>query len=158
VAAREAVGGAASVVHYDLEVPDFTSEPLAVSGLVLTTKAAGETATTKVDAALQARLPTPPTVVRTFAPGEVLTAYAEIYDNVTQSPHRLDVVTTIKPANSDGNVFSQSSEAAAATSIPYLVEVPLKGLAPGAYVLRVEVRSRLGSGPGVSRDVPFRVF
>jgi len=76
--------------------------------------------------------------VRTFAPGEVLTAYAEIYDNVTQSPHRLDVVTTIKPANSDGNVFSQSSEAAAAQSIPYLVEVPLKGLAPGAYVLRVE--------------------
>jgi len=157
VAAREAGGGAASVVHYDLEVPDFNSEPLAVSGLVLTTKAAGETATTKADAALQARLPTPPTVVRTFAPGEVLTAYAEIYDNVTQSPHRLDVVTTIKPANSDGNVFSQSSEAAAAQSIPYLVEVPLKGLAPGAYVLRVEVRSRLGNGPGVFRDVPLTI-
>ena len=95
--------------------------------------------------------------MRTFAPGEVLTAYAEIYDNVTQSPHRLDVVTTIKPANSDGNVFSQSSEAPAAQSIPYLVEVPLKGLAPGAYVLRVEVRSRLGNGPGVFREVPLTI-
>jgi hypothetical protein len=157
VAAREAVGGAASVVHYDLEVPDFNSEPLAVSGLVLTTKAAGETATTKADAALQARLPTPPTVARAFAPDEVLTAYAEIYDNVTQSPHRLDVITTIKPTASDGNVFSHSSEAPAAQSIPYLVDVPLKGLAPGAYVLRVEVRSRLGNGPGVSREVPFSI-
>lgn len=157
VAAREAGGGAASVVHYDLEVPDFNSEPLAVSGLVLTTKSAGETATTRADAPLQARLPTPPTVVRTFGPGEVLTVYAEIYDNVTQSPHRLDMVTTLKPANSDGNVFSHSSEAPAAQSIPYLVEVPLKGLAPGAYVLRIDVRSRLGNGPGVSREVPLTI-
>jgi hypothetical protein len=67
------------------------------------------------------------------------------------------VVTTIKPVNTDSNVFSHSSEAAAAQSIPYLVDVPLKGLAPGAYVLRVEARSRLGNGPGVSREVPFTI-
>jgi VWFA-related protein len=158
VAARESGSGAASVAHYDLEVPDFNREPLAVSGLVLTTTSAGETATTRADAALQARLPTPPTVARTFAPGEVLMVYAEIYDNVTDSPHRLDMVTTIRPANSDGDVFSHSSEApASAQSIPYLVEAPLKGLAPGAYVLRVDVRSRLGNGPGVSREIPFTI-
>ena len=111
-----------------------------------------------MDAPLQARLSTPPTVARTFATGEVLTAYAEIYDNVTQTPHRLDIVTTIMPANSDSKVFSHASDAPASTqSIPYLVDVPLKGLAPGAYVLRVDVRSRLGNGPGVSREVPFTI-
>jgi VWFA-related protein len=158
VAAREAGGGAASVVHYDLEVPNFSSAPLAVSGLVITSTSAGAAATTRADAQLQARLPAPPTAARSFAPGDVLTAYAEIYDNVTQSPHRLDIVTTIKPANSDSKVFSHSSEAPASTqSIPYLVEVPLKGLAPGAYVLRIDIQSRLGSGPGVSREVPFTI-
>jgi hypothetical protein len=55
-------------------------------------------------------------------------------------------------------VFSHSSEApASAQSIPYLVDAPLKGLAAGAYVLRVSVRSRLGNGPGVSREVPFTI-
>ena len=57
VASREAGAGRASVVDYDLEVPDFTKEPLAISGLILTTASAGETATPRGDAALRAVLP-----------------------------------------------------------------------------------------------------
>lgn len=158
VAARETGGGAASVVHYDLDVPDFTNEPLAISGLVLTTTSAGEMATTRPDGPLQAVLPMPPTAARTFARGEVMTVYAEVYDNVKQPPHGLDIVTTVQRVNGDGKVFSHSSEVAVSgQTIPYRAEVPLAGLPAGAYVLRVDVRSRLGTGSGVNREVPFAI-
>jgi VWFA-related protein len=161
VAAREAGAGAASVVHYDLEVPDFNKEQLAMSGLVLTTASAMEAATPRGDVPLRKILQTPPTAARTFVSDDVMSVYAEIYENVLQMAHGLDIVTTVQAA--DGrNVFSSHSEhsSEASTSgqtIPYEVEVPLKGLAAGAYVLRVEARSRLGNGPTAVREVPFGI-
>jgi VWFA-related protein len=161
VAARETGGGAASVVHYDLEVPDFTNEPIAISGLVLTTTSAGEMATTRPDGPLQAVLPMPPTAARTFARGEVMTVYAEVYDNVKQPPHGLDIVTTVRGVNGQ-TVFSSHTErssppSTAGQTFPYKVEVPLKPLPAGAYILRVEVQSRLGNGPSVFHEIPFAI-
>ena len=159
VAAREAGAGAAGVVHYDLEVPDFSKERLAMSGLVLTTSSAGETATPRGDKTLQAILPAPPTAARTFVPGDVVDVYAEIYDNALQTAEGLDITTTVQAVNGQ-TVFSSHREHSneASTSgqaFPYGLEVPLKGLTAGAYVLRVEVRSRLSNGPTVFREVPF---
>ncbi len=161
VAARETGGGAASVVHYDLDVPDFTSEALALSGLVLTTTSAGEMATTRPDGPLQAVLPTPPTAVRTFARAEVMTVYAEVYDNLKLSPHGLDITTTVRAANGE-TVFSSHTDRSSAPStagqiVPHRVEIPLKALSAGAYILRVEVQSRLGDGPSVFHEIPFTV-
>jgi VWFA-related protein len=161
VAARESGAGAASVVHYDVEVPDFSKEPLAMSGLVVTTSSAGDTATPRGDVRLQAVLPTPPTAARTFASSDVVSVYAEIYDNVLQTAHGLDITTTVQAVNGQ-NVFSSHREHSSAAStagqtVPYGVEVPLKGLAPGAYVLRVEARSRLSDGPAVSHEIPFSI-
>ena len=39
----------------------------------------------------------------------------------------------------------------------YTTRIPLKGLSPGLYVLKVEARSRLGKGATASREVQFRV-
>ena len=39
----------------------------------------------------------------------------------------------------------------------YTTRVPLKGLSPGIYVLKVEARSRLGAGPTADRQVQFRI-
>jgi hypothetical protein len=100
----------------------------------------------------------PPTAARVFASGEVMTVYAEVYDNVKQPPHGLDIVTTVRRVNGEAKVFSRSSEVAASKqTLPYRAEVPLTDLPPGAYVLRVEVRSRLGNGSGVNREVPFAI-
>ena len=125
-----------------------------MSGLVLTTSSAGETATPRGDALLQAILPTPPTAARTFVPGDVVDVYAEIYDNVLQTPEGLDITTTIQTMNGQ-IVFSSHREhlsqaSASGQAFPYGLEVPLKGLAAGAYVLRVEVRS-----PSEQLDQPF---
>src|SRR5207247_3607851 len=139
----------ASVVQYDLDVTDFTKEPLAISGLILTTASAGEAATPRGDAALRAVLPTPPTAVRTFTSRDVIVVFAEIYGGPQQAAQTLDITTTIRSANG-ADVFSahaeRSVEASTTTgkTYPYTTEVPLKNLAPGAYVLRVEARSRLG--------------
>ena len=54
--------------------------------------------------------------------------------------------------------FSRSSEAASSRQkIPYRADVPLTGLPEGAYILRVDVRSRLGSAPSVVREIPFTI-
>ena len=39
----------------------------------------------------------------------------------------------------------------------YAARLPLKGLAPGPYVLTVSARSRLGDKPSVERQVQFTV-
>jgi VWFA-related protein len=161
VAAREAGGGAASVVHYDLEVPDFSKEQLAMSGLVLTASSAGQMATPRGDAVLRAILPTPPTAARTFASGEVIDVYAEIYDNILQVAHGFDITTTVQAANGSTAFSSHAQHSSEASTtgqtFPYSVEVPLKGLAAGSYLLRVEVRSRLGNAAVVFHEVPFAI-
>src|SRR5207244_372631 len=161
VASREAGAGRASVVHYDLDVPDFTKEPLAISGLILTTASAGEAATPRGDAALRAVLPTPPTAVRTFTSRDVIVVFAEIYGGPQQAAQTLDITTTIRSANG-ADVFSAHAERSveASTSVrtyPYGAEVPLKNLEPCVYVLRVEDRSHLGYGLTVFHVLPFEL-
>ncbi len=160
VAATETGGGAASVVHADLEVPDFSRQPLSMSGLLLTTASAADMATPRGDAALQRILPAPPTATRTFSPGEVLAVYAEIYENISNNAHVVDVTTSVNDATG-AVVFSSHEErrgvGQSPTTLVYGAEVPLKALGAGAYTLRVEARSRLGEVPAVLREIPFRV-
>jgi VWFA-related protein len=160
VAARETGGGAASVVHYDVDIPDFSKDALAMSGLILTTASAGETATPRVDSILRSILPAPPTAARTFTAADTLDVYAEIYDNVPQS-HTLDIETRVRPA-SGADVFSSHRDFSSETStsgrtFPFGVEIPLRGIPAGSYILRVEARSRLAGTPPVVREIPFTV-
>jgi VWFA-related protein len=159
IAAHESSGGAASVVHYDLVIPDYSKDRLGMTGLVLTMPSAVQMATPRADAALQQILPTPPTAERAFHASDTLNVYAEIYDNAPQPARELDIVTTVTTTVGPP-VFSShtlpSIAETASVKFPYVVQVPLKSFAPGAYVLRVEVRSRV-SGASVLRQVPFVV-
>ena len=77
VAGGPTVGTAGSVT-YDLDIPSFTKEPLAMSGVALTSSTAEETVTVWPSAArpLDTRLPSPITVAREFWPEEIVTLYA----------------------------------------------------------------------------------
>lgn len=164
IAAAEANGKRQGVVHYDLEVPDFSAEPLTMSGILVSSSLAGQTPTIAGggnDDLLKA-LPGPPTVSREFRSSEELAILAEVYDNETKTPHRVDITTSLR--SDDGREVYKHADEHASSEIGgrgggygHTARVPLKGLSPGLYVLKVEARSRLAKGATVSREVQFRV-
>jgi hypothetical protein len=135
-----------------------------MSGVVLSSSLAGLTPTIPgagTDDLMKA-LPGPPTVSREFRAGEELAVLAEVYDNETRTAHRVDITTSLR--SDDGReVFKHDDEHASSEigggrgGYGHLARVPLKGLSPGLYVLKVEARSRLGKGFTVSREVQLRV-
>jgi VWFA-related protein len=161
VAAREG-GGRAGSVHYDLLVPDFAKEPTAMSGLVLTSVAAGGVPTAGAIAELGNALPAPPTTARVFTGDDELAVLAEIYDNQGALPHAMDITATLK-ADGRVSVFTNTERRAskelggAKGGYGYTARIPLTDLAPGLYVLRVEAKSSLGGTAAVAREVQIRI-
>ena len=160
-AAWDAGNESTGTVHYELEVPDFLNESLGMSGLVLTS--ASRVFTPRGDEVLKEVLPAPPTAKREFSPGDELALFVDIYDNVTKTPHGVNVTTTIR-ADDGGIVFQAEDErssdelAGARGSYGHGLRIPLdRNMAPGLYVLRVEARSRLGRDESSFRELLFRI-
>jgi len=106
-------------------------------------------------------LPAPPTPARVFPRNDTLAIFAEIYDNVAK-PHRVDITTTILA--DDGHEVKKAEDERKSDELHgrgggygYSTQIPLTGLTPGTYVLRVAARHTLGTGDPVSRDVAFTV-
>ena len=162
VAARETNNGMLGSVFTDLEVPDFSSEPLSMSGILLSSSGASLTPTPRMDEELKKLLPAPPTTTRGFATIESLFGYADVYDSL-QPAHSVDVSTTVTRV--DGTkVFTtteerKSSEFGGSKGGGYGVqfEVPLKDFEPGLYILKVEAKPRLNK-LAVSRELTFAVY
>jgi len=162
VAARESGAGHIGSVNYDLEVPDFSKEPLAMSGIVIASASGAQVMTAKADEELRTVLPAPATAMRQFSPNDTLAIFAEIYDNEAQTAHQVDITTTVltdegKTAFSTREERSSSELQGKKGGYGHTAQIPLKDLSPGLYVLKVEGKSRLGNQPAVAREVPFRV-
>jgi VWFA-related protein len=161
LAARDIGGGPAGSLFWDVEVPDFGDQPLTMSGLALTWSKAAASPTINDASTLKTVLPGPTTAVRTFAVGDELAVYAEVYDSDAAHAHSVDVTTTVH-ADFGTQVFSSTVERsskdlrAGRGGYPMLTRIPLTGVAPGRYVLTVEARSRLGGEP-VKRELEFQV-
>jgi hypothetical protein len=157
-AAHESGSGATGSVFYDLEVPDFSKAPLAISGLLLTSSAAAETPTARPDAILQTALPTPPTAERRFRSGETIATLFEVYGEAIGRAD-VDVVTTVR--GTDGRVRFRSEAKGSGGTAEHMsrlvVPVALTDLLPGPYVLAVEARQRSAPGRSTIREVPFEV-
>jgi VWFA-related protein len=152
----------AGSVVYDLDVPDYTKEPLAISGLALTSASSGLTPTARSKDPLAKMLPGPMTTYRDFVVGDELAMFAEVYDNSGKQPHKVDIEATLK-AEGGQTVFQtreerDSSELAGGPGgYGFAARVPLKDVAPGLYVLRVQGRSRVGDQPEAARETIIRV-
>jgi VWFA-related protein len=162
IAARETGGGRLGSVNYDLMVPDFTKEPLALSGIAIASASGLRTSTAKVDEQLKDVLPGPPVAFRVFPRGDELAIYAEVYDNEVKEPHVVDITTTV--VSEDGrNVFKTAEERASSElqgkpgGYGHQARIQTKDFAPGVYLLTVEAKSRAGNRPPVGRTVQFRV-
>lgn len=161
VAVREGNTRKAGMVTYDLEVPDFTKAPLTISSVALTSAMSGAAPTIRPKDPLEKLLPGPLTTYRDFPQIDELALFTEIYDNVKQ-PHKTEIVATVK-AEGGQSVFEtreehDSSELAGSPGgYGFQARVPLKDLAPGLYVLRVEATARVNDRPTVSQETVFRV-
>jgi VWFA-related protein len=162
VAARETGAGRSGSIHHTVEVPDFAKGPLALSGIVLTAASAARTPTARPDPDLKELLPGPPTTAREFRAGDILALFVEVYDNEPSRPHKVEITTTVRAA--DGRVVFKAEETRSSEELQgrrggygHTVQIPLRDLGAGLYVIRVEARSRLDEDTVVAREVPFRI-
>jgi VWFA-related protein len=160
VGAHESTGGTIATVPIDVEVPDYTKLPFALSGIALTSSRAANLVTANNDPELQAMFPAPPVATRTFGRDETLTSYAEVYDATTQA-HAITTTITVENGVTGQRVFqTEDRRVVQASSRPegqgIRTDIPLAGLAPGKYVLRVAASST-GNGRSAQREILFDV-
>jgi hypothetical protein len=165
VGARENNGGQVGTVFYDLDVPDFSKQPLTMSGIAVTSISASRIPTASPDQGVNEFkdvLPAPPTSSRDFSAGDQLAIFAEIYDNLGGAAHRVAITASVL-SDEGKTVFTRSDERrseelqGASGGYGYTTQIPLRGMAPGRYVLRVEAKSLAGKGESVKRELEFRV-
>jgi VWFA-related protein len=162
IGARESAGGRIGSVMYDLDVPDFTKGDLALGGLLLTSGAASRVPTASPDPDFKDILPASPATLREFPTGDELSLAVDVYDNRGSTPHRVEIRTTVT-ADNGTVVFSsrderRSEELKGATgTFGHVARVPLKDVAPGRYVLKVEAQSTLSNGGLAAREIEFTV-
>ena len=162
IGARETGNATVGTVLLDLDVPDFSKERLVMSGVVITSAGASAVPTARADEQFKDVLPAAPTTIREFARQDELATFVEVYDNETRTPHRVEIKTTVI-ADNGTVVFTTSEERRSEEIGPsgggygHTARIPLKGLAPGRFVLRTEARSTLANGPTATREVEFRV-
>ena len=133
-----------------------------MSGVALTSSTAEETVTVWPSAArpLDTRLPSPITVAREFWPEEVVTLYAEVYENGRRPAHTIDFKVDLRSAA--GRVMStftaqQPSSSGSEGSYSFTAPIRLEDVEPGSYVLHVAATSTAGSKATVTREIPIRV-
>lgn len=160
VAAQDSAKTRQGSAHLDIDVPDFTKDPIALSGIALAASA---------DASLYSWndpfggwLPGPPTALREFPASTEMVAYVEVYDNQPTPPHRLDITTKVRA--DDGHVVFNNSEERTSEDLHgtpgafgYTVRIQMAGWAPGLYVLSIDAKSRIGNAEPISRVIQFKV-
>lgn len=161
VGAREAGSGAVGSVVLDVEVPDFAEGPLAMSGVVVTSSDAAAIPTARLDEALKDVLPGPATTSRAFRRGADLTLYAEVYDHL-RTAHKIEIVTSL--TRDDGTVAYSHSDTRSSDELKargdgfgHVRTIPLRGIEPGRYVLRVEGRALVSGASPVARELEIEV-
>jgi VWFA-related protein len=165
VGARESGGGRVGTVILDLDAPDFTKGPLSLSGIAITSAAASRIPFASPDPSVNEFkdvLPAPPTALRDFPRTDLLSVFAEVYDNIGSTAHRVGI--TAEVLADDGKVVFTNSDERKSEELQgssggygYTTKIPLTGFAPGRYVLRISATPTVGNTPAVSREVEFRV-
>jgi VWFA-related protein len=158
-ASAGSVGAAGSVV-YDLQVPDFRQD-FALSGVALTSAQTRQTFTFMPHKQIDVGLPGPPTTVREFSRDDVVTLFAEAYEN-REKPHA--VTLTFEVRDETGKVHGRAVMERKAPAKPkgtsayvFSPTLTLEDVPPGRYSVHLTARSSLDSGKSETREIPFSV-
>ena len=156
-AGSESVAGG---VVYDFEVPDFRDD-FSLSGMTLTSVQTRETFTFSSHKQIDVTLPGPPTTVREFSRDDVLTLFAEGYEN-RRKPH--EITLTLQLRDESGRVIGTHEMDRKSVDKPkgpsvykFAPNLSLDEIPPGRYALRVDARSSLDRNKNVVREIPFTV-
>jgi VWFA-related protein len=160
VAARERGRGTSGSVIVDVVVPErasgLTLTPLVVSA----TRARRVPSANRDDRLVRALGGGPPTTNRTFTRDETLSVYAEVVDAGASVRRDVELVTIVRDARERAVVNSVRPNAAERVepgrTFPYAIDLPLRTLPPGRYLLRVEARAA-GAAEPVARELRFEV-
>jgi hypothetical protein len=162
VAAREANTKRAGSVVYDLDVPDYSKEKLAISGIALTSASSGLTPTARSRDPLAKMLPGPMTTYRDFPQNDEIALFAEIYDNLGKAAHKVEIEASLR--SEGGQAVFQTREARDSSELAggpggygFTARVPLKDVPPGLYVLRVNAVAQIGDRVETMRETVVRV-
>jgi hypothetical protein len=154
VAARHAQEGYVGSVHAFVDIPDFDAEPVTLSGVVLLDRRAP---TISPPEALAGVLDMPPTTRRDFTSADDIAALVRVYQRAPEQASRVTVSFRVLDGALKevvaGETVLQSAQFAANGSADARYVLPLRGLSPGSYVLRVETAGT----PAGQRDVRLTV-
>jgi VWFA-related protein len=164
VGIRESGAGEMGSVFHDVQIPDYRARGISMSGLLLTHEGARQEFSPQPDDQLPpGALPAPATTRRTFTRSDVLSVFAEIYDNGSSRDARRTEVT-LALVGDDGTAAFSSREtlgpvaASEGARIPIAKQIPLKDMRPGRYVLRAEARLLGGGANPVMRETTLTVM
>jgi VWFA-related protein len=150
VAARNMVTGKVGTRFEWIEAPEFKPNKLALSSLLLSERRARNAEAPALN------------VERRFARSSRLLLQLYLYNAARQSTAPPDVMLEIDVLNREKSILNAPShpvataEAADLGRILYSAEIPLRGLSPGLYTLRVKAADRIGKTEEV-RSVNFIV-
>jgi VWFA-related protein len=156
IGVRESAGGTTGSVFYDLIVPDFRKESLAMSGLLLTSVSAQRTPTAEPDPLVAKLLPGAATSRREFPVGDTVAAYAELYGtNSSREPREIDVSLRLVSERGEERFASKDTiRNRARQSERWNIggTITLEDLPPGRYLLRVEAQLHGDDPASVARE------
>ena len=142
-------------IYYDVDVPDFRRDSLALSGVVLSASPAPIAAP---EGPLTPLLPVAPTTERVFTANSTVLAFCRIYQPGRGPLESVKVTTQVMDtANTVVRRVSAALEAAAfgtARTADYHLPLPLTDLGPGEYLLTIEASA--GSRT-TRRDIRFEM-
>ena len=155
VASADSVGASNGVVHYPLDVPDFSKGSITMSGLLLESSVENHRPTTGQDKDWQRRFANPPTAARRFWNRDELTVVGEIYNNEKKSDSIM-ATTTVRD-ETDAVIFKQQDTLTGSDTYARRVPISLKDFAAGKYLLMMEARNLTKAKAITSQQLVFSV-
>jgi hypothetical protein len=164
VAAQDSAKVKQGSAHFDLDVPDFTRNPVELSSVALASTADRSVYSPPKPGfdPFNGLLPGAPSALREFPVNSEIAAAVEVYDNKPAPAHALDVTARVRA--DDGRIVFNKHEERSSDELHgtpggfgYAFRIPLQGWTPGLYVLEVEAQTRLKDSKAATRVIQFEV-
>ena len=164
VAAQDSAKVKQGSAHFEIDVPDFTKNPIALSNIAIAATADRSVYSPPKPGfdPFNGLLPGAPSTLREFPNNSEISAAVEVYDNKPTPTHGIDVTARVR-ADDGRIVFNKHEERSSdelhgtAGGFGYTFRIPIQGWTPGLYVLEVEAKTRLNNAEPVTRVIQFEV-